>query len=232
VSAPSCVGEPISWLRIEQLRLGELSADDRRAVEAHLAACPACAACLGEVDRPFPLPPLRAPAAPPGRWAWPRWPLLAASAGGALALALVLVGRGESPGPSRIASKGGGVALQLVNDRTGVLDNDVTTFTPGDRWKALVTCPAGRLVFWDLVVIDGFDGDGRIFPLAPSAPIACGNHVPLEGAFRLAGTGPIAVCAMVAENPIDRRRLPPLDPAAPPEGTACVGLRPAPPRGP
>jgi hypothetical protein len=140
-----------------------------------------------------------------------------------------LLARPEAPAASRIASKGGGVALQLASDRTGVVDNDVTTFTPGDRWKALVTCPAEHLVFWDLVVVDGA---GRTFPLAPSAPIACGNHVPLEGAFRLAGPGPIAVCALVAENPIDRRRLAALDPAAPPDGAACIRVLPAAPHAP
>src|SRR5262249_6075662 len=146
-----------------------LGADERRAVEAHLGKCPACGACLAEAERPVSLPPLRvARAVVPPPWIWIRRALLAASPAVALVLALVLRAHPDVSAPSRppgtVASKGGGISLQLASDRLGVAADEATTFLAGDRWKALVTCPAGRLVFWDLVVMDG---GGRTFPLAP-----------------------------------------------------------------
>ena len=66
-----CVGEPVSWLALERLRLGELPPGERHAVEQHLAACAACAACLAEIERPLnlpALPPLPSPAQPATFW--------------------------------------------------------------------------------------------------------------------------------------------------------------------
>jgi hypothetical protein len=55
-------------------------------------------------------------------------------------------------------------------------------FRDGDRFKALVTCPPDRGANFDFVV---FDASGASFPLAPAPGFACGNEVPLPGAFRL-----------------------------------------------
>lgn len=61
--APRCIGEPISWLRLEQLALGELR--DGGAAERHMAKCPACAAALAEIRGDArALPPLVVPALP------------------------------------------------------------------------------------------------------------------------------------------------------------------------
>ena len=59
----------------------------------------------------------------------------------------------------------------------------------GRRWSP---APSARVVFWDVAV---FDGATATFPLAPAAPITCGNRVPLPGAFRLDGERPLrSVC--------------------------------------
>lgn len=77
--AKACIGEPISWLRLERLALDELP--DAAAVRAHLDACPACAAAFAQIRedaRPLPALPrlatVRVPddAAAKEPW-WRRW---------------------------------------------------------------------------------------------------------------------------------------------------------------
>ena len=228
-AAHRCTGEPVSWFALERLRLGELPPAERRAVEQHLAACAACAACLTEIDRPLALPALPATPAAAAFWlrlrAW--WSAsharIWAPAGIAAVLALFLLVRPKALDDTRMGGtlagvKGGGVALSLVRERDGAIDHGATTFAGRDRWKALVTCPAARVVFWDVVV---FDGAAATFPLAPVAPIACGNHVPLPGAFRLDGGQPLEVCLLLAADPIDRARVTGHD-----ERATCVIVRP------
>jgi hypothetical protein len=227
VSGPAtCVGEPISWLLLERHALGELSGDERRAIDAHLAACPACASCLAETARPLPLPALAIPVRT-RRWrfhGWSRRLLLAGTGAMAAALAVVLLARPPARWPTQPTVKGGaGAAIELVRERDGAVEHDARTFAPGDRWKVLVTCPAERLLFWDVAVIDG--GGSPSFPLSPAAPLACGNHVPLPGAFRLSAANRAEVCLFLAADPIDRGSLP--RPAS-----ACVQLRLDPARGP
>ena len=230
-AATRCTGEPVSWLALERLRLGELPPAESRAVEQHLAACAACAACLTEIDRPLPLP---APPATPSRATW--WSRLRAAwggvgrvhiwapAGAVLLLALFVLAR-----PKRLDDaltdrtlagiKGNGIALALVRERDGAIAHDATTFALGDRWKALVTCPSARVVFWDLAV---FDGANATFPLAPAAPIVCGNRVPLPGAFRLDASRPLEVCLLLGTDPIDHARL------AAHDGTRATCVHPEP----
>jgi hypothetical protein len=238
VSAAGCVGEPISWLRLERHRLAELSAEESRAVETHLAVCAACAACAAETERPIALSPLPSPAArarPAARTgnllrrlfgarpsaARPR--LAFAGMGlGAIVVAMVAMaivvgsrvgpapGPGQEPGPIAVVeqesvpgSKGGDVAIDLVRERLGVIEHDAARFAPGDKWKVLVTCPGERVFYWDLMVVDA----GRAsFPLSPSAPIACGNHVVLPGAFRIEASTSVEVCLLLADHPLDRGR--------------------------
>ncbi len=212
-AARRCTGEPVSWLALERLRLGELPAGERRAVEQHLGVCVACAACLADLDQPLALPPLPAATGPAPFWSRVRsaWrgagqARMWAPAGVALLLALFLLARprplDEPPAERTLAGiKGDGIALSLVRERDGTIDHGATTFTGRDRWKALVTCPAARVVFWDVVVLDGA---AAAFPLAPAAPLACGNRVPLPGAFRLDGERPLEVCLLLAADPVDR----------------------------
>lgn len=61
--AARCIGEPVSWLRLEQLALGELR--DGGAAEQHVARCAACAAALAQLRGDTrELPPLVVPALP------------------------------------------------------------------------------------------------------------------------------------------------------------------------
>ena len=43
----ACIGEPVSWLRLERFALG--AADP--AIASHVAACPACRHCLDQDAR-------------------------------------------------------------------------------------------------------------------------------------------------------------------------------------
>jgi hypothetical protein len=220
------MGEPVSWLALERYRLGELSAWRRWRVARHLAACQSCAASLADAERVVTLPPLpadvRAPPAPERRRLAPGVRVGVAVAG-AGALALVLLARSGAPehpmaGGSLPGVKGGGIAVALVRERDGAVDEDATTFMARDRWKVLVTCPADRLMFWDVAV---HQGPTAAFPLSPAAPIHCGNRVPLPGAFRLDGHGPAEVCLLLASDPVNRAHIASLEPAA------CITVRPA-----
>lgn len=46
----TCIGEPISWLRLEQHALAMTATDERAAIETHLAACEACRSALQAVQ--------------------------------------------------------------------------------------------------------------------------------------------------------------------------------------
>jgi hypothetical protein len=230
VTAGRCIGEPVSWLALERFRLRELPPDQRRAVEQHLAACAACAACAAEIDRPIALRPLPPPPRiTPFGLLWKRAWHRAASArvwaptAVAVLLLVFLVARpkpvDDTVAPWLAGVKGDGVTLSLVREREGAINHAATTFTPGDRWMVLVTCPSARVVFWDLAV---FEGSRASFPLAPVAPITCGNRVPLPGAFRLDGERGLEVCLLLSGDPIDRARVSALAQGS----AACVRLQP------
>lgn len=206
---PACIGEPISWLRLEQF--ARAHADG--AIRAHLDACPACRACLDEIERDVvALPPLAVPAAPPRR-AWWRWAVPAGLAIAAAALALlVLRPRDPSTTPGRadvMQVKGvGTLELGVVRERGGVVRDDVTTFAHGDRWKVVITCAADHVVSVETSVVEA-GAEKQDAPLAP-ARVVCGNRIPLAGAFTLTGARPHRVCVRVAGEP----------------GRACVTLTP------
>lgn len=201
--AVGCTGEPISHLRLEQLHLGELGDDARREVEQHLSECPACATELRriEAEDAAPIPPLGA-ARPALRRATPGQLVVlqlrrAAPVLGAFALAagiFLAVGKlpsvdGDDEDGERI--KGSDIALTLVREREGLVDEAGTRFDPADRLKVLVTCPPGLKASWDVAV---FDETGASFPLDPTQELACGNEIALPGAFRLTGTTAQTVC--------------------------------------
>lgn len=209
----TCVGEPVSWLRLERHALGELEGEERAAVEAHLGACPACRACRDRLEQPLPLPalpPVRSPWARLVAWTARRWTPLAVAAAAAGALVATLGAPGD-----QVRAKGGDVTLELVREHDGVVDADPGAFLPGDRWKALVTCPPGRRHAIELAVFQDHEWSA---PLAP-ATIACGNAVPLPGAFRLGAGGDARVCLFVDSPPHT-------DPDAIP--STCLTVRAAP----
>jgi len=195
----TCIGEPISWLRLEQFALG--GADP--AIAAHVAACAACRHCLDHIrgDR-VALPALVMPTRPasPVRAAWRRWWLAPALAAAAAAAILVVVLRPAPPAPEvadRVAIKGiGEVALELVRERGGAIAFDAQHYAPGDRWKVVVSCApdaTGSLAI-DVSVADGVTVD---HPL-PGARLACGNRVGVPGAFTVTGDRANRICARIA----------------------------------
>ncbi len=104
------------------------------------------------------------------------------------------------------------MAFVLVRDDGQRMVDAQGVFRSGDRFKALITCPPSTTAIFDLVV---FDASGASFPLAPARGLACGNEVPLPGAFRLtaSGSGSEMVCIVwgngdeVARSTLSRSRV-------------------------
>ena len=204
----TCIGEPVSWLRLEQFALG--AADP--AIAAHVAACAACRQCLDVIrGDAVALPALVVPARPV-RAAWRRRWLAPALAAATAAAVLVVVLRPAPPPDApkdaadaadvrdahdRVAIKGiGEVALELVRERGGAIAFDASHYAPGDRWKVVVSCPpaaAGSLAV-DVSVADGVTVD---HPL-PAARLACGNRVGVPGAFTVTGDRANRICVRIA----------------------------------
>jgi hypothetical protein len=131
----------------------------------------------------------------------------------AAAVALVVVGTrsGKPPGDmARITVdhprvKGDAFAFSLVRDDDERLVGTEGVYRDGDRFEAIVTCPPGASLDFDVVV---YDTGGASFPIDPVRALACGNEVPIPGAFRLTGDGDETVCLVWSEGaPIDRARV-------------------------
>lgn len=227
-----CVGTPISWLRLEQHHAGALKASESAAIAVHLGECGACAACLAriELDEELPLPALPAPQQPAAKVLTLRRvaPVLAALAIAA-ALFFVLGRRPAVIGPQELdplspRTKGGSVGFVLVRDDQDVVAEAGGVYRDGDRWKALVTCPAGMRAAWDLVV---FERGQAAFPLEAQPDLTCGNAVPLPGAFRTTGHEPMTVCVVWNDGAlVDRGALQGIAPESVPHAS-CKVLDPA-----
>jgi hypothetical protein len=188
-----CIGEPISWPRLEE----HARTPGDAAITAHVAECEACRACLHEIEADVvALPPL--PAAPEkrrARWWFGVWPALAAAA--AVAILLFVLRPRDQVVEGVATIKGvGEVVIDVVRERDGVVRDDVRTFAPGDRWKVVVTCAPQAHVDITVEVRDGSHVD---HPLQPAA-LACGNRIVLPGAFTLDGTRTNEVCARIGED--------------------------------
>jgi hypothetical protein len=185
----ACIGEPISWLRLERYAL---SATDT-SVREHVDACEACRHCLDEIQRDVvALPPLHVPA----KRSWWKFALPALGAL-AVAAAILFMLRPRDAEQSNIATvKGvGEVIVDVVRERAGSVRDDVRTFKPGDRFKIVVTCPLAKQVALDVAIRErGAAHDDH--PLA-QAQIACGNRIVLPGAFELTGDKPHRVCVRI-----------------------------------
>ncbi|MDB4993267.1 MAG: hypothetical protein JWM74_699 [Myxococcaceae bacterium] len=208
-----CISTPVSWLVLEQYALGELPAA-REEIGSHLAACPACAACLARIEadaklelRPLPVPLVTGAGATRSAR---RLRFAAIGSGLALAAAAVLaIGRWQPAVDPRtdgegVRVKGDAIAFTLVRDDETIFAEAGGTFRGGDRFKALVTCPPGSRAHFDLVV---YDSSGPSFPLAPAPSLACGNEVPLAGAFRITGGESVKVCLVWSDGALDRGEL-------------------------
>jgi hypothetical protein len=226
----TCTAQPISWLKLEQYQLGELSADEQRRIEAHLKECEVCRASLDSIRADETVPaPQAAPKTEPlpevtRKVPWLRWATAGAALAAAAALLLVLLvsdwkrAEPDIPG-SKIGFKGGELSLSLVRECQGKILHDPESFTPGDRFKLQVTCPPAEELFWNVVV---FQDDGSSFPYIPEEPLACGNRVPLPGAFSITGKSAAVVCLVVSSQPLVRVSLS-LDKL--PADTVCTILR-------
>ena len=190
----SCVGTPVSWLRLESFAF-----DGRDpSVRDHLAECPACARCLEDIrGSDIELPRLVLPAEPRRKrnWLWWLAPAMAAAAAAIVLLVIVRRPAPSTPGEEHVARvKGiGEVVLGVVRERAGVIRDDVSTYAPGDRFKLVVTCPPEATVEVEVTVEDAGQIDR---PLAP-AQIACGNRVAIPGAFEITGDRPNKVCIAI-----------------------------------
>ncbi|MFT3698208.1 MAG: hypothetical protein QM831_34015 [Kofleriaceae bacterium] len=197
----ACIGEPISWPRLER---HAVTADP--AIARHLEQCAACRECMLEITRDVvALPVLNVPDAPKKRafkWWFALVPAIAAAA------ILLFVMRPRSHAENITSIKGvGDVTLGVVRERHGAITEDASTFAPGDRWKLVITCAPGHST---QITVDVTDAKTTDHPLAP-AELACGNRVVIPGAFELNG-GANRVCAHVSSSGN--------------AGTACVTLRP------
>src|ERR1041385_2317203 len=189
----ACIGEPISWLRLETFALdGQRDASMRD----HVAACPACKQCLEEIERDVvALPPLSVPEKKTRR----PWWQLAIPAGLAIAAAAILLlvirPRPEQRPENFVSVKGIGYMIDVVRDRDGEIRDDVRTFREGDRFKVVITCPPGKIAHFELGVSE--HGSTHVDnPLAP-AELACGNHIVMPGAFTITGTATNHVCVQI-----------------------------------
>lgn len=250
-----CVGQPVSWLRLERYHLGELGGEERKAIEGHLSACPACAACLDRIEKDdeVALPELPAidagrtdgaPAQVPSARASPadgtptlrgRWLVRASAIAGTLAAAAaILLYLRAPPRPADDGSvaptdrvKGEAVAFSLVRDDGARIDGPGGTYSDGDRFKAVVTCAPGTGMTFDVVV---YDRDGASFPLEQAPAFGCGNEVPLPGAFRLTGRDDERVCLVWARGRAVQRGVlaREAEPLAEGVSRSCLTLRAAP----
>ncbi|HEY1552649.1 MAG TPA: hypothetical protein VGG28_32695 [Kofleriaceae bacterium] len=184
-----CIGEPISWLRLER---HALAAD--ATVAEHCAACGACRQCLDEIRGDLiALPALVVPARK-RRFGWLAFALPAVAAA---AIAIVVLRPKPEPGTLLAGVKGvGDVRVELVRERAGAIAFDATTYAPGDRFKLSITCAAAGGAWIDVAVTDAGAVD---HPLAP-ATISCGNAVVVPGAFAITGDHPNEICVTVAAN--------------------------------
>ncbi len=230
----TCIGQPVSWLRLERFALGELPKAEQSKVAAHLEECAACRTCMQELRE---REPVALPALPEGAvtaaipWWRRRGPRLAwggglAAATAAAAIAIVLSSRGVDEGAAipgrRTEIKGGDAIIDLVRERRGSIAYAPDTFVEGDRFEVVFTCPLDSALHADVVVYQ--DGEAS-FPLAPTS-LECGNRVVLPGAFRLTGKSAATVCVVFDEAaPPNRDGIATSEPRAL-DQAVCTTLRP------
>lgn len=192
----TCIGEPISWLRLEQAAVGE---GDVASVERHVAACAACRSCWDEIRGDVvAMPGVPAPRIVPMRR---RWVMPAFAAAVAMAAVIAIVVRPRSERDERVSSvKGvGELVIGVVRERNGAIAEDATTFQETDRWKVVVTCPPEASAWVDVAVVEVGGPPAPDYPMAASR-VACGNRVALPGAFRLTGKRPNRVCVVASAD--------------------------------
>lgn len=193
----TCIGEPISWLRLEQYQLGQLPQSDRAGIAEHLVACGACRACLDAIKADV----RDLPALPPNVIAFRRKILPIVALASAACLAAVIAA-GLS-GPTTHVKGGGTVAFTLTRSDGAEVTKD-GIFRDGDAFKAFATCAPQSKWYFDLVV---YDAGGASFPVSAPGELACGNLAPIQGAFHFTGHDDETVCLVWGERAPDRGAL-------------------------
>jgi len=226
----SCIGEPVSYFRLERYSLHELPAEEDRSVAAHLEQCAVCRACYERIQadaRDADIAALAAqlsqlPAAARPRRARAVWGVSALVASLACML-FVLRPQPAVPGiATESRTKGDGLALELVRaDAQGQL-LEPTHFAPGDRFKLLLTCPGSSVGSVRVLV---FQAGAAYEPVPAQLLDTCGNRRPLAGAWGLDGAEAVELCAVFAEASLDLRA--PRSAAELPAPHVCVRVSPA-----
>jgi hypothetical protein len=216
----------LSPLDLDALLLPGLRAEERAAVEGHLAGCAACRqrhqagverqAAFAETVLPRGLVRLERVRGP----ALPRWLLLGIALPAAAALAIVAGtwSRPERAGQDRgLAALGvkGPTALRLVVRRGGAVFEiaEGVTLVPGDSVRFVLT-PAGR----PYLLIVSVDGAGRANVYHPyrgqeSAPVDPTRDIeaPADGSIVLdRAPGPERIFALWSQQPVASDRVRPL----------------------
>jgi hypothetical protein len=186
------MGEPISWLALEQHALGELDGERAAAIDASADAD--TRACLELTRQPRTLRSLPLQAAPAPSWIERlrrRWAVGAGVLVAACAVVLVIALRGDGDRLGGGTVKGGGEPeIELIRERHGAVTPAATRFRDGDRFKLVVTCAPDRRLTGEVVVRQA----GQTYRPLPAVDVPCGNRVPLPGAFRITGIEPAEIC--------------------------------------
>lgn len=216
---------PISWLKLEQYHLGELSDDAAAAIEEHLSGCDACRSCMDRIEAGRVLKPLP-DVEPVSIWNRFRLPLRLAAA-----MALILLGlaiyplfphQGDRTEAEGVAIRGGESTLTVLRERKGSVVENPATYRDGDRFSLRLTTSA-TTVMWDTVVIS----DKEVyFPMEAPLFLSFHNQFPLPGAFRLSDMAAVTICAFPSEGMDDRERIRALGRQGLPEAAVCRTVRP------
>ncbi|MCP4605059.1 MAG: hypothetical protein GY847_31805 [Proteobacteria bacterium] len=226
-----CVSQPISWLALEQYRLGDLSKVAQQEIQGHLDQCTTCKANLEHLDTDTRLlkPPSVLTLKKPRQYLLHSRPAIAASVAFAAAALLLIVFKWglEEPKqytirPNRIAFKGGEFAMMIARERNGRVKENPTHFAPGDNFSLFVTHPLPEATNWDVVI---WQGDDVFFPVSDRPPLPGGNLVPIPQAFRLTGFTPVTICLMIGDQIPNRSKLRQNLQKELPEATVCSQLK-------
>ena len=226
-----CIDTPVSWWTLERYTIGEVTVEERAAVQGHLDTCPHCRIRLHSIEtdhRPLPKLSVTAEAAAARRpWLDPsRWRTVAAVGAAAAIVALLVLPnlREDQTSPRRpgnVAERGGAPALVLVREREGVVEENPRRYTSGDRFRLELTLSGNEPHRVEAVV---FQGDEVYFPSDDVALVAPGNRNILPGVFRVTGTAPVTICVVIGPDLPDRARLMSEGPEALPDEAICRTL--------
>lgn len=203
-----CIGDPISWLRIERYVLGELPEPDSEAIREHIERCVVCRSCVESASEPRMLTALPPPVArtsvvrpKPVHRSRRRLAIVSSTLALAAAVAFAVFPTDAPIAPApRVDARprGGDVAMVLVRNRDGEITENPESFDERDRFRVLVTCPPGSDEHVRVLVVQG--GEASL-ALESDPDFRCGNRVPLEGAFRITGSVDTRVCVALGAIP-------------------------------